>query len=255
VQDTASQWVAAAVGARAGERVLDLCAAPGGKATAMAASGAFVVAADRRVRRAGLVAANAARLGLGPDNLQTVAADGTRSPFVPASFDRVLVDAPCTGLGSLRRRPDARWRVADDSPERLVATQQRLLSAAADLVRPGGVLVYSVCTLTRAETVGVAEAFAADHPGWTPLDPPDAPFVPWGTGALLLPQAAGTDGMAWFGWRAPGAPGDPAVPHERFDPAIAGAQEPGPPPVADLDDPDEVPDDDLDDDRSEAEQP
>ncbi|QXC61894.1 hypothetical protein KSP35_03425 [Aquihabitans sp. G128] len=203
VQDPASQWVAEAVGARAGERVLDLCAAPGGKATALAHTGATVVAADARPARAGLVADNRDRVGLSAAQLQVLVADGTAPPFAPASFDRVLVDAPCSGIGSLRRRADARWRIEADAPARLAALQGRLLDAAAALVRPGGTLVYSVCTLTVAETTGVAEPFTAARPTWTPAEVPGDPWVPWGTGALLLPQAAGTDGMALFRWTAP----------------------------------------------------
>ena len=202
-QDPASRWVADAVGAQAGERVLDLCAAPGGKATALAGAGAVVVATDVRASRAGLIAGNARRVGLDATQLQTVVADGRRSPFAPASFARVLVDAPCSGLGSLRRRPDARWRIDAAAPERLARLQVELLEAAAPLVRPGGSLTYSVCTLTRAETNAVAEAFAAEHPDWRPVPPPSDPWIPWGSGALLLPQAAETDGMAAFTWARP----------------------------------------------------
>ncbi len=203
VQDPASQAVAAAVGARPGERILDLCAAPGGKATALAAAGATVVAADRRTGRLGLVVANRDRLGLAPDRLAVIAADGVAPPFAPASFDRVLVDAPCSGLGSLRRRPDARWRLDEAAPTRLAGLQARLLAAAAPLVRPGGTLIYSVCTLTAEETIAVATAFEDAHPGWLPVGSPDAPWRPWGSGALLLPQDEGTDGMALFRWTAP----------------------------------------------------
>ncbi|NLD77723.1 MAG: methyltransferase domain-containing protein [Acidimicrobiales bacterium] len=202
VQDEASQWVVEAVGAQAGERVLDLCAAPGGKATALAAS-ARVVAADVRPSRVRLVAANAATLGLEPAQLQAVVADGTAPPFAHGSFDRVLVDAPCSGLGSLRRRADARWRVDADAPERLARLQGELLNAAAPLVRPGGTLVYSVCTLTAAETTGVASHFTSDHPDWDVSAVPGDPWIAWGSGALLLPQAVGTDGMALFRWTAP----------------------------------------------------
>jgi 16S rRNA (cytosine967-C5)-methyltransferase len=197
VQDPASQQVVVAVGVAPGERVLDLCAAPGGKATALAEVGGLVVAADIRPARARLVAANAARLGLA-DRIDVVAADGTAPPWRPGSFDRVLVDAPCSGLGTLRRRADLRWRVEPDAVDRLAALQRRLLAAAADLVRPGGTLVYSVCTLTADESTEVDDWLVGERPDLAPLDPPGEPWRPWGRGAILLPQAAGTDGMCLF---------------------------------------------------------
>jgi 16S rRNA (cytosine967-C5)-methyltransferase len=197
VQDPASQQVVVAVGVAPGERVLDLCAAPGGKATALAEVGGLVVAADIRPARARLVAANAARLGLA-DRIDVVAADGTATPWRPGSFDRVLVDAPCSGLGTLRRRADLRWRVEPDAVDRLAALQRRLLAAAADLVRPGGTLVYSVCTLTADESTEVDDWLVGERPDLAPLDPPGEPWRPWGRGAILLPQAAGTDGMCLF---------------------------------------------------------
>jgi len=192
IQDTASQWVAELVGATSGERVADLCAAPGGKATALAHSGARVVAADLQRARAGLVASNARRTGT---ELDVLVADATRPPFRPASFDRVLLDAPCSGLGVLRRRPDARWRLEPDALDRLARLQRRIVDAAVPLLRPGGVLVYSVCTLTAAETLGVDDHLAAAHPELVPLDAPGEPWIPHGRGGLLLPQAADTDGM------------------------------------------------------------
>jgi 16S rRNA (cytosine967-C5)-methyltransferase len=207
VQDPASQEVAEAVGVEAGELVLDLCAAPGGKATALAgaAEGVQVVAADRRPGRAGLVAANAARVGV-TDRVAVVAADGTRPPFRTGRFDRVLVDAPCSGLGTLRRRADLRWRVEPEAVERLADLQSDLLGAAADLVRPGGTLVYSVCTLTTAESTEVDDRLAAQRPGLEPLDPPGDPWRAWGRGAILLPQAAGTDGMCLYRYRREARP-------------------------------------------------
>jgi 16S rRNA (cytosine967-C5)-methyltransferase len=235
VQDPASQQVATAVGARPGERVLDLCAAPGGKATALAAAGATVVAADVRHRRTELLARNARGLAHGDGRLASagsarggpaaaelssagsatggraggpapgaegrvvaVTADGTRPPWRDGAFDRVLVDAPCSGLGTLRRRPDLRWRIEADAVERLAGLQRRLLAAAAELVRPGGTLVYSVCTLTAAETTGVDEWLATNRPGLVPAAPPGEPWQPWGRGAMLLPQVSGTDGMCLF---------------------------------------------------------
>ena len=197
-QDPASQWVAAEVCAEAGEVVLDLCAGPGGKATLLAATGALVVATDVRPTRAGLVRDNAAGLGLA--DVEVLAADGTRPPFRPASFDRVLVDAPCSGLGSLRRRADARWRIQPGDVDALVHLQRDLLDAAAGLVRPGGTVVYSVCTLSSAETTGIDAWLGEHHPELAPVLPPGAPFAPHGRGALLLPQrrealTGPTDGM------------------------------------------------------------
>ncbi len=202
-QDRASQWVAELVEARPGERVLDLCAAPGGKTTALAAAGADVVAADVRLGRVGLVVANAARTDTA-SRVAAVAADGTRPPLRAGSFDRVLVDAPCSGLGVLHRRADARWRVVPEAVERLARLQVELVRSAATLVGPGGVLVVSVCTLTARETTEVDDVVAEVLPDLTPLPPPGAPWVPWGRGALLLPQAAGTDGMAIHRYRVAG---------------------------------------------------
>lgn len=200
IQDEASHQVAAFVGARAGELVVDVCAAPGGKATAMASGGpALVVAADVSEHRSRLVADNAAALALG--NVAVVVADGARPPLRAGAADRVLVDAPCSGLGVLRRRPDARWRVQPGDVGRLAELQRALLRAAAELVRPGGVVVYSVCTLTLAETLEVDRWLAASHPGLVPIAPPGPPWEPLGRGALLLPQAAGTDGMFVVGLR------------------------------------------------------
>lgn len=198
IQDEASQWVADLVGASAGDLILDLCAAPGGKATAMASRGATVVAGDRRIGRVGLIGGNAQRLGAA--DVVALAADGLAPPFPDATFDRVLVDAPCSGLGVLRRRADARWRVSASSIDDLAALQRGLLDRAIELVRPGGTLVYSVCTVTSAETVGVTERFAEDHGDLTARPVPD-PWRPHGSGGLLLPQDHGTDGMAVFIWQ------------------------------------------------------
>jgi 16S rRNA (cytosine967-C5)-methyltransferase len=199
VQDLASQWVAELVGARPGELVADLCAAPGGKATAMAADGATVVAADLNPARAGLVAGNAASVGT--SDVLVAVADATAPPLRSGSFDRVLLDAPCSGLGVLRRRPDARWRVDEEAPERLGRLAVRLVDAAVDLVRPGGLLAFSVCTLTATESLAVDEHLARARPDLVPLDPPAEPWRAWGRGAVLLPQAADTDGMCLFRYR------------------------------------------------------
>lgn len=200
IQDGASQQVAAYVGAGPGERVADVCAAPGGKATAMAGAGAaLVVAGDHSAARSSRVASNVFRLGLA--NVAVVVADGLHSPLRAGSLDRVLVDAPCTGLGVLRRRADARWRVQPGDVERLAELQRRLLDGAAELVRPGGTLVYSVCTLTLDETEGIDAWMASAHPELVAVPPPGEPWESLGRGARLLPQAAGTDGMFVVGLR------------------------------------------------------
>ena len=202
VQDRASQWVSDLVSVAPGDRVADLCAAPGGKSTAMvaAAPDVFVVAGDVNRRRAGMIAANAHRLGAGP-GLAVVTADARRPPLVDGSIDRVLIDAPCSGLGTLRRRPDARWRIEPDAVHRLAVLQREMIDGAVDLLRPGGMLVYSVCTMTTEETVEVDEHVARRWPHLVPAAPPGEPWRAWGRGALLLPQVAGTDGMAMFRYR------------------------------------------------------
>jgi 16S rRNA (cytosine967-C5)-methyltransferase len=189
--------VAAYVDARRGDRVADLCAAPGGKATMMAGTGALVAAADVHPGRARLIATNAARVGA--TGVGTLIADGRRPAHRAATFDRVLVDAPCSGLGVLRRRPDARWHVQPEDVDTLAVLQRELLTAAADLVRPGGTVVYAVCTLTRRETTAVDEWLSVSRPELGALGPPGEPWEPAGRGARLLPQTAGTDGMFVLG--------------------------------------------------------
>ncbi|MDG2426827.1 MAG: transcription antitermination factor NusB [Acidimicrobiales bacterium] len=210
-QDQASQLVVEAVLApqsriaqgHPGERILDVCSAPGGKATALAASGARVVACDLRERRLGLVASNACRLAI---PLLLVAADGRASPFPPQSFDRVLVDAPCSGLGVLRRRADARWqegRTSEATIAGLADLQFTMLSAAVRSVAPGGILAYSVCTMTVAETVDVDRRLRAAHPTLIPgvVGKPWRPLGDHASGGLLLPQDLDSEGMAVFIYR------------------------------------------------------
>lgn len=208
VQDLASTWVAHLVDAGSGARVLDTCAAPGGKATELARRGAHVVAADVRPGRAAMVARAAALTAPQASAVTTVAAvvaDGCRPAWRPGAFDAVLVDAPCSGLGVLRRRPDARWRVEPGQVDRLAELQAQLVLAGADAVAPGGQLVYSVCTLTTAETTGVARQVSRHRPDlvaepvtderWRPVE------VAGVAGAMVLPQDHDTDGMAVFRWR------------------------------------------------------
>jgi 16S rRNA (cytosine967-C5)-methyltransferase len=202
-QDPGSQAVAALVDAGPGLRVADTCAAPGGKATAIASTGAWVAASDMRVGRAGLVAENRTTLGL-EDRLAVVVADGRALPYRPRSFDRVLVDAPCSGLGALRRRADARWRIMPDAVDRLADLQVELVLAGAELLVPGGELVYAVCTLTVAESTGVDNRVAAQAPHLHADEGLPAPWVAHGRGGRLLPQAIDSDGMCAFRYRRAG---------------------------------------------------
>ena len=148
-QSRGSQLAGAAVGARAGERILDLCAAPGGKATQLAVAGAEVVAVEKHPGRARELEANARRLGV---ELEVVNADALELPQDLAGFDRVLVDAPCSGLGVLNSRPDLRWRARP-----LPKLQLDLLRVAVERVRPGGTITFAVCTIHRPENEDVVE--------------------------------------------------------------------------------------------------
>jgi 16S rRNA (cytosine967-C5)-methyltransferase len=147
-QSRASQLVGLAVGAEKGERTLDLCAAPGGKATMLAGD---VVAVDVNEARARELEENVRRLRA--SNVKVVVADGRSLPAELDGFDRALVDAPCSGLGVLNRRPDLRWRA-----EALPDLQLELVRAAAERVKPGGTIVYSVCTINADEAEAVVDA-------------------------------------------------------------------------------------------------
>ncbi len=204
VQDEASQLVVALLDPQPGERVLDTCAAPGTKATAIAervGETGRVLALDRHPRRLALVARDARRLGL--PQLQTRELEVTL-PLDDLGeterFDRVLVDAPCSGLGTLRRNPDVRWRVKPGDPAQLAGIQKKLLRNASASLRPGGVLVYSTCTLTPDENDGVVEAFLDDarHFRLSPRDqlPATARAVVDEHGLLrCLPHVHDTDGF------------------------------------------------------------
>ena len=171
VQDRAAQWVAPLLAPEPGDRVLDACAAPGGKATHLAElmqNKGEVWAIDRSAGRLRRVAANAARLGT--DCLQAMAADASalldQKPQWRGYFQRILLDAPCSGLGTLARHPDARWRVSPDSISTLVPLQARLLDAMVPLLAPGGTLVYATCTIHPAENGERIASFLGTHPAF-----------------------------------------------------------------------------------------
>lgn len=189
VQDEGSQLVAIALAEEPLEgsdaHWLDLCAGPGGKAALLAAladeRGASLVANEMQEHRAELVRQ---ALRLLPSASVTVH-DGREGPWAPGTFDRVLVDAPCTGLGALRRRPESRWRRRESDVDGLVRLQDALLRRALELVRPGGVVCYATCSPHLAETHGVVDAVVAATPGaelvsthqwWPHVDGTDAMF-------------------------------------------------------------------------------
>lgn len=208
VQDAGSQLVAlllarAEVAGR-DERWLDVCAGPGGKAALLAAiaagSGARVLAHERQPHRARLVAegARAAAAGLAG----VIAGDGTRPAWREGAFDRVLVDAPCSGLGALRRRPESRWRRTAADLTDLVPLQVSLLESAVGALRPGGVVAYATCSPVVAETAGVVRAVLAQRPDLA-LEPAtahlagveDAESAHLPGAVQLWPHRHGTDAM------------------------------------------------------------
>ncbi|MEX2251547.1 MAG: RsmB/NOP family class I SAM-dependent RNA methyltransferase [Acidimicrobiia bacterium] len=183
VQDAASIAVGNAVSATSGMRVIDLAAAPGGKTSHLldqVGESGLVIAADSHRRRV----SDAQRRVPGA---RWVVADANTLPFRSATFDRVLLDAPCSGLGTLRRRPEIRFRATESEVRRLATVQQGMLERAMELVAPGGQLVYSVCTVTPEETIEIVAGRG--------FEAPSGPGTVWGDGRLLAPHTTGTDGM------------------------------------------------------------
>lgn len=167
VQDEAAQGVSYLLDPKPGERILDACAAPGGKSTHLAqlmGDEGVVVALDLDAARLKLVSENACRLQTG--TVKTLRGDAERPPEKIGLFDRVLVDAPCSSLGLLHKQPDIRWRRGTTDFRNLAERQARILQGVAPLVKPGGVLVYSVCTTEPEETVEVVKGFLAAHPAF-----------------------------------------------------------------------------------------
>lgn len=200
VQDAGSQVVTLAARARPGDAIIDLCAGAGGKTLAMAAAmdgQGVILATDTDRARLSRLAPRAERAGA--TNIETRLLDPGKEAAAlddwAARADTVLIDAPCSGTGTWRRNPEARWRLTPDRVARLVTTQAHLLRVGARLVRPGGVLVYIVCSLLDQEGTAQVEAFLSANPAWLaePLDLPRG--SPHGVGLRLTPYRDSTDGF------------------------------------------------------------
>lgn len=186
--DAASTAVPLALAPQPGELVLDMAAAPGGKTMSLwdqSEAKAELVAMDRHERRL-----FSARRRLDKERVfpRWIVADGVGAPFPDETFDAVLLDAPCTGLGTLRRRPEIAMRLEGKAPRRMAAIQKQMLAEAVRVTRRGGRVVYSVCTTFADETVDVVTGFNASPPS-------GLPGRPWGRGLLLAPHTTGTDAM------------------------------------------------------------
>ncbi|WP_329351641.1 rRNA cytosine-C5-methyltransferase [Streptomyces sp. NBC_01261] len=204
VQDEGSQLVALALANAPldgpDEKWLDGCAGPGGKAALLAAvaaeRGAMLLASEKAPHRAGLVAKS---LAGNPGPYQVITADGTRPPWRPGSFDRVLMDVPCTGLGALRRRPESRWRRRPEDLEAFAPLQRDLLGTALESVRVGGVVGYATCSPHLAETRAVVDDILKQYPHTELIDArpllPDVPALGAGPDVQLWPHLHGTDAM------------------------------------------------------------
>jgi len=199
IQDEGSQLIALACGAQQGQRIVDLCAGAGGKSLALAAAAggqAEVIACDTSRARLSKLPDRARRAGA---TIVTRLLDAPREAEalldLEGTADVVLVDAPCSGSGTWRRNPEGRWRLTPDRLDRVIALQQRVLDLAAPLVKPGGKLVYAVCSLLTREGADQAAAFLGRHSGWIVQDPL-LNVGRWdGAGKLLSPAHDRTDGF------------------------------------------------------------
>lgn len=200
VQDAGSQWIATACRPAPGMTVIDLCAGAGGKTLALAAAMSGegrLIACDTNRDRLQRMVPRAQRAGVFDieSRLLNPGQEAQQLQDLEGQAELVLIDAPCSGSGTLRRNPEARWRLTPDRLERLAALQAHVLTLGAPLVKPGGALIYAVCSLIEAEGSARVDAFLRDNPGWQaePLD--GLPGVADGAGKRLTPAQDGTDGF------------------------------------------------------------
>jgi 16S rRNA (cytosine967-C5)-methyltransferase len=191
VQDPAANMVSVYTDVPIGTKVADLCAAPGGKLLAVSDRPLYTLAVDRSEARLRMVRENAART---ERHVGLAVADARRPPL--RSVDVVLLDAPCTGTGTFARRPDARWRLGPESVTEMAALQAEMLVATADVVAPGGLLVYSTCSLEPEENEAQVEAFLAARPDFRVDSTGAVPgrFVDDRGFLVVRPQETGFDG-------------------------------------------------------------
>lgn len=206
VQDAGSQAVTLAAAARPGMTVLDLCAGAGGKSLALAAlmnNDGRIIASDVDRARLSRLAPRAEKAGVTIVEARLLNPQQEVAALADVTADVVLIDAPCSGTGTWRRNPEARWRLTPARLDRLIATQAHVLAIGAGAVRPGGALVYIVCSLLDGEGAAQVDAFLAAHPGWR-AEPLTLPFGrPHGSGLRLTPAQDGTDGFFVARLRAP----------------------------------------------------
>lgn len=200
VQDAGSQIVTRAAGAAPGMRVVDLCAGAGGKTLAMAAlmanRGAIIACDIDRTRLSRLpMRAQRAGVTIATTRLLDPGREAAALGDIAGTADLVLVDAPCSGTGTWRRNPEARWRLTPARLDRLAEAQAKLLDIAAGLIRPGGAVVYIVCSLLDSEGADQAEAFLTRRVGWAAVDLPDWAGLARGPGRRLDPHHHSTDGF------------------------------------------------------------
>ncbi len=200
VQDLGSQLACLAAAVHAGETVVDLCAGAGGKTLSLAAAmenRGRLIASDTDKRRLGQLAPRAERAGVAvvEQRLLDPGKELESLGDLAGQADCVLIDAPCSGVGTWRRKPEAKWRLTPDRLAKFAATQDALLALGAKLVKPGGRLVFVTCSLLDEEGADRFAAFLKDHPGWR-ADPPQLPLgAPRGQGVRLSPFHHGTDGF------------------------------------------------------------